>query len=312
MLLKIAETKDITDRIRLITLTNANDDALPHYMAGAHLDFDLGEIGTRSYSLIDFEPIAPAPETYHIAVQAEPDGAGGSRAMHQLEVGTRVDTTAPKNSFELHDGDAPALLIAGGIGVTPIISFATALSTRGTPFAFHYATQTRAVCAFADQLQTAFGDNLILWFDDINQIDIAKVLGEAPSDAHIYCCGPKGMIEAVKTAAVAAGYPTDRTRFELFETPQPGKSDTSFEVEINDGRTFTIPVGKSIIEVLEEHGVDVMYDCQRGDCGICQTDIIDGTPDHRDVVLSQDERTSGDVMQICVSRAKSPRLVLDI
>jgi vanillate O-demethylase ferredoxin subunit len=120
------------------------------------------------------------------------------------------------------------------------------------------------------------------------------------------------MIDAVRAAAETAGYLAERVRFELFETPQIEEGDAAFEVEINDGRCFTIPPGKTIIEVLEDADVDVMYDCQRGDCGICQTDIISGDPDHRDVVLSEAERASGKVMQICVSRAKSARLVLDI
>ena len=121
------------------------------------------------------------------------------------------------------------------------------------------------------------------------------------------------MIEAVKSICTEQNLPSDNVHFELFSTPAPEESDTSFEVEIQDtGAVYTVPVGKSIIEVLEEAGLDVMYDCQRGDCGICQTDVVSGTPDHRDVVLSDDEKASGSVMQICVSRAKSDRLVLDI
>jgi vanillate O-demethylase ferredoxin subunit len=161
-------------------------------------------------------------------------------------------------------------------------------------------------------LETQFAANWSLWFDNETQIDVAAILAAAPGHAHVYCCGPKGMIEAVRTAAETAGYPTDRIRFELFETPQTQEGDQPFEVEINDGRVFTIPPGQSIIEVLEAADVDIMYDCQRGDCGICQTDVKSGAPDHRDVVLSEDERASGTVMQICVSRAKSARLVLDI
>jgi vanillate O-demethylase ferredoxin subunit len=310
MELRVSAVKDITDRVRQLTLTGSGP--LPSYTAGAHLDFDLGTLGTRSYSLVDFGPIAAAPTAYEIAVQAEPDGDGGSLAMHALSVGDTVRATSPKNSFELHDGEAPALLIAGGIGVTPILSFATELIRRGTPFAFHYAARNREVCAYASQLETQFPDALALWFDDAQQIDLAALLKDGPEDAHVYCCGPKGMIEAVRVAAENAFYPADRVRFEVFETPQAKDTDQPFEVEINDGRTFNIPAGQTIIEVLEAEGVDIMYDCQRGDCGICQTDVLSGEPDHRDVVLSEDERSSGKVMQICVSRAKSARLVLDI
>ena len=121
------------------------------------------------------------------------------------------------------------------------------------------------------------------------------------------------MIDAARSAAQAAGLSNDNIYVELFSTTGTAGDDTPFEVEIKEtGEVFVIPVGKTIIEVLEDAGKDLMYDCQRGDCGICQTDVISGEPDHRDVVLSEAERASGEVMQICVSRAKSSRLVLDI
>ena len=312
MKLNISQIQDVTDRIRLFSLIAADAGDLPGYTPGAHIDVDLGAVGIRSYSLVDFVPTVPVPGAYHIAVQVEPDGDGGSLAMHALKTGDQIEATDPKNSFELHTGDAPSVLIAGGIGVTPVISFATALAQRGASFAFHYAARNSAVCGFADALEKTFQDTLQIWLDDTNQIDVAAILKDAPDEAHIYCCGPKGMIEAVKSAAESAGYPADRIRFELFETQAPQDGDQPFEVEINDGQSFTIPPDQTIIDVLEAAGVDVMYDCQRGDCGICQTDVLEGEPDHRDVVLSEAERTAGDVMQICVSRAKSARLKLDI
>jgi vanillate O-demethylase ferredoxin subunit len=132
-------------------------------------------------------------------------------------------------------------------------------------------------------------------------------------DTHIYLCGPKGMIDAARTAAVSEGHPEDQIHIELFTSAATAEGDTAFEVEIADtGAVYTIPPGKTIIDVLEDEGMDLIYDCQRGDCGICQTDVISGTPDHRDVVLSDAEKASGKVMQICVSRAKSDRLVLDL
>ena len=310
--LELETTEDISDRVRRFTFVSADGSALPAYSAGAHLDFDLGGL-TRSYSLVDFTPPEVTPAAYRIAVQREDGGDGGSRAMHALTPGARLSASAPKNDFALHDGPAPALLIAGGIGVTPIISFATELTRRGTPFAFHYATRTEALCTFRAALQTSFGDALSLWFDDTNPIDLAALVNAAPTGAHVYCCGPKGMIEAVRERAEAAGIPKDHIHFELFTSPASHDGDQPFEVELaSSGQVFTIPADKTIIEVLEAEGVDVMYDCQRGDCGICQTEVISGTPDHRDVVLSEAERSSGKVMQICVSRAKSDRLVLDL
>ena len=312
LMLETLEVTPVTDRISLFTFGAAGDGPLPAYTAGAHIDFDLGAAGTRSYSLVDLAPIETPPSRYRVAVQREETGQGGSRAMHALAVGDRVAVTPPKNDFALHDDAAPALLIAGGIGITPILSFATALTARDRPFQLHYATRTQALCAFGDELKPRLGDRLTLWFDDTAPIDLARVLQDLPEGGHVYCCGPRGMIDAVRQQAQAQGIAADHIHFELFTTPQAGDADQPFEVEINDGRVFVIPAGRTIVEVLEEEGVDIMYDCQRGDCGICQCDIISGTPDHRDVVLSDAERAAGNVMQICVSRAKSARLLLDI
>ena len=308
----VRSIEPVTGRISLFTLEAADGVALAPYTAGAHLDFDLGDLGSRSYSLIDFAPPTDVPSQYHVAVQREDTGEGGSKAMHALEVGTQLSATDPKNDFELHESDAPSLLIAGGIGLTPIVSFATELTKRGTEYRMHYATRSQDMCAFRDKLTQAFGDNLTLWFDDANKIDLSAIVQGTDTGAHIYCCGPKGMIEAVRELAEQAGFDKDHIHFELFATPPSHEGDQPFEVEINDGRVFTIPADKTIIEVLEEADVDVMYDCQRGDCGICQCDVLEGEPDHRDVVLSESERASGDVMQICISRAKSARLKLDI
>lgn len=300
------------DRINLYTFAPEGGGALPGYDAGAHVDFNLGGVGVRSYSLVDFDPPGEAPAAYRVAVQREDEGLGGSKAMHGLSVGDTVAASPPKNDFRLHEGDAPALLIAGGIGVTPIISFATALADRRTPFRFHYAARTPGACAFRERLEALYGGNLTLWFDDRRMIDLDAVIADAGPETHVYCCGPAGMIEAVRARADEAGIADGRVNFELFSTPAGREDDRPFDVEISDGRTFTVPAGRTIIEVLEENGVDVMYDCARGDCGICRTDVIEGEPDHRDVVLSEAERASGRVMQICVGRAKSPRLTLDI
>ena len=309
----VKEIEPVTDRIRMFTLAAENGSALPSYEAGAHLDFELAGIGTRSYSLVDFEAPGDAPTSYRIAVQREDDGDGGSITMHKLNVGDRIVASQPKNDFTLNDDGGPVLLLAGGIGVTPIISFAAELTHRDAPFAFHYATRSERVCAFGDRLVQKFQDNLRLWFDDRNQIDLTALIEGASPNTQIHCCGPRGMIEAVRELARAAGFPKEQIHFELFASPTIHEGDRPFEIEISStGQVFAVPADKSIIDVLEAEGVDVMYDCQRGDCGICQTDVISGEPDHRDVVLSDAERASGKIMQICVSRAKSSRLVLDI
>lgn len=308
--LEITAFRAETGRIGVFELRAADGAVLPGWQAGAHLDFDLGPLGLRSYSLIDWQAPAGPPTSYTIAVQREDEGDGGSKRMHALAVGDRLPASLPRNDFPLEDG--PAVLIAGGIGVTPLIPMAATLMARGADFSFHYACRSRAVQGFGTPLRALLGDRLAEHFDDERMIDLGAVCGGLAPVAHLYICGPRGMIEAGKAAAEAAGHPSGQIHFELFATPVPEAGDTAFEVEIADGQVFTIPPGRTIIEVLEEAGIDLIYDCQRGDCGICQTDVIEGEPDHRDVVLSEAERDSGKVMQICVSRARSGRLVLDL
>jgi vanillate O-demethylase ferredoxin subunit len=167
--------------------------------------------------------------------------------------------------------------------------------------------------AYADALADSLGDALHLHCDDDSSaMDMDAVIGTL-GDAHLYVCGPRGMIDAARARADAAGIPADRVHVELFDNAAQAAGDTAFEVEIaSSGEVITVAPDQSIIQALEAAGHDLIYDCQRGDCGICQTDVISGTPDHRDVVLSEAERAAGKVMQICVSRAKSARLVLDL
>lgn len=300
------------DLIRVMEF-EPEESATEAYTAGAHIDFDLPQIGLRSYSLIDWEPHSERPNTYRIAVQREADGDGGSKAMHALSIGDSLFATPPKNSFEVVENDNPVLLIGGGIGITPLISMATELSAARRPYSFHYAARSRARGGFITQLTDHFKDDMSFHFDDDTPINLKQILEAQDPSSQIYVCGPKGMIEAVQKIAQDHGFQLGSVHVELFTSPEAQAGDSAFEVEIkNTGEVYEIPPEKSIIDVLEAAGKDLMYDCQRGDCGICQTDVISGTPDHRDVVLSEADKAAGEVMQICVSRAKSKRLVLDL
>lgn len=311
--LQLVSARMLTGSVRELVFAATGGAALSDYTPGAHVKFQLS-MGERCYSLIDFEPRAPDAGQYRFAALLEAAGTGGSQHMHGLKPGDAVEVVGPVNDFPL-ERDKPALLIAGGIGVTPIISMATALQAAGTAFRFHYACRTQQAMGYRAELQAAFGDQLKLHFDDQpdTALDLTALLQSSGPDEHIYVCGPKGMIEAVKRAAEAAGIAEKRVHFELFTAAAAQAGDSAFEVEVQStGEVFVVPAGKTIIEVLEEGGVDLVYDCQRGDCGICQTDVVAGVPDHRDVVLSDTEKAEGKVMQICVSRAKSARLVLDL
>jgi ferredoxin-NADP reductase len=302
MRLKIARILNQTERIRSFFLETADGGPLAPATAGAHIDLDLGSIGTRSYSIINLGDAAE----YHIAVQRQDDGSGGSVAMHKHGTGDVLTAGAPKNDFPLVDC-GPFILLAGGIGVTPLLALAHEIRERGAAFAFIYCGRSRDDMAFID-------DHMVVHCDaNDGPPDLSALLASLTSQTHLYVCGPKPMIEAAKALAVKRGLPANQIHFELFANGSPLPMDQPFEVEVaSSGKVFTIPVGRSIIEVLEDAGMDIMYDCQRGDCGICQTDVIEGIPDHRDVVLSEAERASNKVMQICVSRAKTTRLRLDL
>ncbi len=224
-----------------------------------------------------------------------------------------MSCTPPQNDFPLGPGDRP-LLIAGGIGITPIISMVARLKGQGVDFDLHYSGRHEGSMAYLRNVQDLVGDQLTTHYDNADSaLDLATLFDSVSPARHVYVCGPKGMIEAVKQSALQAGFAPENIHFELFARAEAQVGDSAFEVEIaSTGDVHVIPADQTIVEALEAAGLDLMYDCQRGDCGICQTDVISGTPDHRDVVLSDDEKAAGDVMQICVSRAKSKRLILDL
>jgi vanillate O-demethylase ferredoxin subunit len=286
--------------------------AVPQWQAGAHIRVLLPNGEDRPYSLMAL-PGLPK-DTIALGVLREEMSTGGSQFMHALKTGDIVRATAPVNNFRLQEETAPALLLAGGIGVTPILSMAAELNAREIPYRLHYTGRTPGRLAFLPQLQAICPKVLSVHYDsDESRLDIAAALGDAPADAHVYVCGPSGMIDAVKASAFATGIPADRIHFELFKAGQLGSPNKPFEVELKStGQVITVAIDQSIIQALEAAGLDVLYDCQRGDCGVCQCGVIAGAPDHRDVILSDDEKASNKVMQICVSRAKSERLVLDL
>ena len=311
--LEVITSTEIADPVRELILRPVNAAALPAFGAGAHLRFLVADGRWNAYSLIALP--GDDGRSYRIAVRREDGGAGGSLAMHGLRTGDRIVAQPPRNDFPLDAGTGPALLLAGGIGLTPLISMATALAERGRPFRLVMAARTRAAAAYADLLGDTFGEGISLHLDDLvgGPMPVAELIADAAPDTHVYVCGPRPMIEAARTAWAARALPDNQFHTELFDAPQPEAGDQPFEVELaSTGQVFTVPPGQTIIQVLEAGGVDLVYDCQRGDCGICQTGVLEGTPDHRDVVLSPAERAAGKLIHICVSRAKSARLKLDL
>ncbi|AWB88614.1 PDR/VanB family oxidoreductase [Salinibacterium hongtaonis] len=284
---------------------------LPPWQPGAHVDIVVGDGTTRQYSLC-----GPADaRTYRIGVLREPDGRGGSAHVHtSVRPGDRVELKGPRNHFALES--APVYrLVAGGIGVTPILAMAAHLEAQGSDWKLFYAGRSRSTMAFIAELE-AYGDKVVFSADDEGaRLDLGAIVADAPADALWYACGPSGLLAALDETLVAAGR-GDNLRTELFAVPvsdEPAAATDGFSVELRaSGMTLQVPSDRSILEVVTEAGIDVMHDCEEGICGSCETKVLDGEIDHRDYVLTNQEKAKGDCMMVCVSRANCPVLVLDL
>ncbi len=317
----VEAVEPLTGHVTAFRLRAANGHALPAYRAGAHLRVQVqARNGTawNAYSLIDFEPAA-APAHYLIAVRREDHGAGGSLWMHtQVRAGDTLRIAAPVNAFALDsapEGCADAVLIAGGIGITPIASMATELASRGHRYALHYTGRSIAQLTFVDALRTLAGNALHLYGDDAGdaaqRFDLARLLASLTPGQPLYVCGPQGLIDATIAQATARGWPRERIRSELFAAAAPKSGDAGFEVELRQsGMTLSVAPAQSILDAMLDAGLDPLYDCKRGECGVCQVGVIEGEVDHRDYCLSDAEKRAGKVMHICVSRACAARLVI--
>ncbi|TSD56019.1 oxidoreductase [Variovorax sp. KBS0712] len=321
--LRVAEARALNPLIRLLRLRAEDGRALPGFAAGAHIRVQVtladGTTDWRHYSLINFATernATNAPTDYVIAVRKEADGRGGSRFMHEgLTEGSVLAIEPPKNDFPLHTGPGGTVLVAGGIGVTPLASMAARRRAEGAAVRMHYAGRSRDLMAFLPELQALLGDDLRVHADAEAgaPLDIDALLDAVPAGDRLYVCGPKVMLDAVLARTQARGWEHDRVHFELFTEPVVEEGDQPFEVELaQSGQRFTVPVGQSILDCLIEHGCDPMFDCKRGECGVCAVPVIEGEIDHRDYVLTAREKAEGTVMQICISRAKGARLVLDL
>ena len=297
----------------VISLTLADPDGaeLPPWAPGAHIDLLLGSI-VRQYSLCG------SPDdrrTWRIAILLEPDGRGGSASVHRmLSAGSRVAVRGPRNHFQLHA--APRyVFIAGGIGITPILPMIAAAASSCADWHLYYGGRRRASMAFLDELER-YGSRLTVWpEDERGLLPLAEILGETVGGVLVYCCGPEGLLAAAEQCCAA--WPAGALHVERFAPkPQPtpgGTEEASFEVVCQrSGLTVTVPPDKSILETLDEHGLTVVSSCQEGVCGTCETRVLSGVPDHRDSLLTEEEREANDYMMICVGRSKSPRLVLDL
>lgn len=295
-------------------LARADGEPLPAFSAGAHIDVHLPDGLIRQYSLCNH------PEErhrYQIAVLRSADSRGGSIAMHGLEQGMRLRTSEPRNLFPLQHDAKRHLLMAGGIGITPILCMAERLSHTGGDFTLHYFARSAQQAAFVERLrQSPFADRVHLHFDDgesSKRPDTAALIGTADPHAHLYVCGPGGFMEYVLGSARDLGWANDNLHREYFSAEPDDQPQAGFEVQLaSSGEVLQVPEGVSVVEVLRGVGVEIPVSCEQGICGTCLTRVLEGEPDHRDLFLTEDEQAANDQFTPCCSRAKSARLVLDI
>jgi ferredoxin-NADP reductase len=298
---------DVGDDVAVLELGLPDGSPMPDWEPGAHVDVLLPSGLVRQYSLCG-DPDAP---TWRLGVLRERGGRGGSAELLRVATEGRVLRLAgPRSHFAFDvQSTSPALLIAGGIGITPIAPMAALAAETGIPYTLHYAGHAGRM-ALVDELRERHGARLVLHVDA--RPDVAALVAGTAPDAIVYCCGPATLIDAVEAACIANERVFRTERFEAAALTPP-VWDGPFEVELEaSGMTLEVPPERSVLEVIEEAGVLVLSSCTEGTCGTCETPVLEGDVDHRDSILTPSERARNDVMFVCVSRAACPRLVLDL
>ncbi|MEU0070125.1 PDR/VanB family oxidoreductase [Streptomyces sp. NPDC006332] len=299
------------DGVVSLVLRRPDGGPLPAWAPGAHIDLLLDNGLVRQYSLCGD---SADPAVWQIAVLREPESRGGSSYVHdRLAEGSAVRVRGPRNTFPLRAAERH-LFIAGGVGITPILAMVEAAAAAGADWRLLYGGRTRRSMAFLDRL-TPYGDRVLIRpQDEYGLLDLAGFLGEPRDGTLVHACGPEPLLRAAQEQC--AGWPAGTLGVERFAPAPPtsgGAPSNAFDVVLaRSGRTLTVPADRSVLEVVEDAGVPVLFSCREGTCGTCETDVLDGTPDHRDSLLDEDERAAGDTMLICVSRSCGPRLVLDL
>lgn len=291
------------------------DVLLPAFDAGAHIDLHLPTGLVRSYSLTN------SPGERHrfcIAVNKDPASRGGSRWLHEnLRPGDVITVGHPRNNFRLNEAAPLSVFIAGGIGITPVLAMIRRLAALGQPWRLHYAARTRLNAAFVADLQGLADqgrNSAQICFDKEpggKALDLVSLVGDLPPDSHVYCCGPLAMLDAFERASVSL--PHERVHVEYFAAKDAAATEGSYCVELaRSKRSITVQHGQTILDSLIAIGVEPPYSCREGVCGTCEVAVLDGVPDHRDLVLSNDEKAANTRMMICCSGSKTPTLVLDL
>ncbi|SHK27309.1 vanillate O-demethylase ferredoxin subunit [Roseomonas rosea] len=282
----------------------------PPFTAGAHINVRLTPGLTRSYSLAN-DP--SQRDRYEIGVQLAPESRGGSRHIHEnWRPGQVVEISAPRNNFPLEEGATRTILIAGGIGITPMLSMIARLEALGRRWELHYVSRRRAIAGYLDRLEEHLPANVL--FDEEPgglRLDLAAVVAAAPPEAHLYCCGPAGMIQAFE--ALAAGRPPGTVHVEYFSADVEVAIGGDYVLELRrSGKTVAVQDGETMLDALLSAGANIGFACSEGVCGTCQVGVLEGVPDHRDQFLTEEEKRANRTVMVCCSGSRTPKLVLDI
>ena len=311
---RVADVTVVATDIKRFTFVPAVGGSLPEFSSGAHTVVSMHDgdhLRRNPYSLMS----SPFDGThYQISVLRTKDSRGGSVFMHDhVRAGTELSISQPVNLFPIDRRGRRHILIAGGIGITPFMAMTTQLSREEIPFELHYCMRSEGLAAYWKALRSAFGHRVHTYFDDQKQaLPLDRLLNGQPLGTHLYVCGPGGMIEWVLRAAREAGWPDENVHSERFLAPPGGKP---FTVELSrSGKTIAVGQHQSILEAVEAAGVDAPYLCRGGACGQCETIVLaaDGTIQHNDHFLSDDEKASGKKIMVCVSRLDGARVTLDL
>lgn len=313
----VRSAKPVARDVRQVQFARPDGQPLPPFTPGAHIDLHLAPGLIRQYSLCGAVEEAAV---YTVAVKLEPQSRGGSKAVHErLEPGVALNISLPRNNFPI-DMDGPhSVLIAGGIGITPLLCMARALLRKGRSFSLHYFSRSAEHAAFLDVLGSpGFASQTTLHFGqthDETAASLDKALAVRQPGAQLYLCGPRAFMDTVCKVASERGWPTESVHLEYFKAGQQQSCAVANELRVTLARTGTtlfVPPGATIVDVLRAAGVDVDTSCEQGVCGTCITRVLDGTPEHHDLFLTDKEKARGDCMALCVSRAITPHLVLDL
>lgn len=314
--LKVARKTAEAENVQSFELVDPAGRPLPRFTPGAHIDVRVPGGKVRQYSLCNS---AAERNRYLIAVMRAEPTRGGSKAMHeQVCEGDLIEVSAPKNHFPLGESGKRALLIAGGIGITPIICMAERLADAGADFNLHYFARSAARAAFVDRIKrSSFANRARFHFshDEQNQgLCLTALLGTPDAETHIYVCGSEAFTNAVLKTALEMGWREDQMHRECFSAePRERGGNVEFDVTIaSTGRTIRIPADKTVLAALADSGIHIATSCEQGVCGTCVTRVLEGEPQHRDLCLSDDERRRNDRFTPCCSRANSRTLVLDL